>query len=292
MICDEIVCNSRVTFQTFAEKKTQEAGRAVIPPLVTIGDRSSAYRLRPIGNPWTRLHFDGDFHVFDLPPDLPALSLVFVQSRDGNTVVPDPATLGGGPVDFHLIYEGLSRVAADGVLAGAATVGKKVFFSVWHPEIVALRRELGLPRHPAQVVVSRRGRIDLERSLLFNVPDVPVFLIIDPDGLRPSERAVADRPWITIVPLSHNDLADAFRRLRRDHGLTRLSVVGGRTIATSLIDAGLVQDLCLTTSAQSGGQPNTPFYAGHRSPALELIVRKRGIGPTAITFEHFAVAAV
>jgi hypothetical protein len=59
------------------------------------------------------------------------------------------------------------------VLAGAATVGKKVFFSVWHPEIVALRRELGLPRHPAQIVVSRRGHINLEASLLFNVPEVP-----------------------------------------------------------------------------------------------------------------------
>jgi riboflavin biosynthesis pyrimidine reductase len=92
------------------------------------------------------------------------------------------------------------------VLAGAATVGKKVFFSVWHPEIVALRRELGLPRHPAQVVVSRRGRIDIEQSLLFNVPDVPVFVIIDTDALQPLERALADRRWITIVPLTSGDL--------------------------------------------------------------------------------------
>ena len=286
-------CASRhVDFQTFAARKTQEAERAVIAPLVTTADRSGSYRLRSIGNPWTRLHFDGDFHVFDPPPELPALSLVFVQSRDGNTVVPDPATLGGGPVDFHLIYEGLSRVAADGVLAGAATVGKRVFFSMWHHEIVALRRDLGLPRHPAQVVVSRRGHIDLERSLLFNVPDVPVFLIIGPDGLRRAEQAVADRPWITVVPLTSGDLADALRRLRRDHGLTRISVVGGRTVATSLIDAGLIQDLCLTTSALSGGQPHTPFYAGHRLPSLEIIVRKRGIGTTAITFEHFAVTNV
>jgi riboflavin biosynthesis pyrimidine reductase len=278
-----------VDFQSVAEGKARAAEQAVIPPLVTIEDRSSRYPLRRVGNTWTRQHFDGDFYLCDPAPDLPALSLVFVQSRDGNTVVPDPATLGGGPADFHLIYEGLSRVAADGVLAGAATVGRKVFFSVWHPEIVALRRELGLPRHPAQVVVSRRGRLNVEQSLLFNVPEVPVFLIIDPDGLRNCERAVAERPWITIVPLAHDDLADAFRRLRRDHGLTRLSVVGGRTVATSLIDAGLVQDLCLTTSVLSGGEPNTFFYAGHRLPTLEMIVRKQGTAPTAITFEHSAV---
>ena len=279
-------------FQSFAERKARAAEQAVIPPLVTIEDRSNGYRVQPIGTPWTRQHFDGDFYLFNPPRELPALSLVFVQSRDGNTVVPDPATLGGGPVDFHLLYEGLSRVAADGVLAGAATVGKKVFFSVWHPEIVALRRKLGLPRHPAQIVVSRRGRINLEASVLFNVPEVPVFLIIAPDGLRDSERAVADRPWITVVPLANDNLADAFRRLRHDHRLTRISVVGGRTVATSLIDAGVIQDLCLTTSAQHGGQPNTPFYAGHRVPTLQLIVRKRTTAAAAIAFEHFAVTSV
>ena len=279
-------------FRSFVERKTRAAEQAVVEPLVTVEDRSSRFRLRPLGNAWTRRAFDGDFYLFDPPQDLPALSLVFVQSRDGNTVVPDPATLGGGPIDFHLIYEGLSRVAADGVAAGAATVGKKVFFSVWHPEIVALRRELGLPRHPAQVVVSRRGRINLEQSLLFNVPEVPVFLIVDGDALPPLEPALAERPWITVVRLADDNLADAFRRLRHDHGLSRISVVGGRTVASSLVDAGLIQDLCLTTSSLTGGQPNTPFYAGPRSPALELIVRKQGSGATAITFEHFAIEHV
>jgi riboflavin biosynthesis pyrimidine reductase len=279
-----------VDFQRFAERKTRAAEQAVIPPLVTVADHSSRFALRPIGNAWTRERFDGDFYLFNPPQDLPALSVVFVQSRDGNTVVPDPATLGGGPADFHLIYEGLSRVAADGVAAGAATVGKKVFFSVWHPEIVALRRELGLPRHPSQVVVSRRGRVNIEQSLLFNVPDVPVFLIIDTDALQPLERALADRQWITVVPLTNGDLSDAFRRLRSDHGLTRVSVVGGRTVATSLVDDGLIQDLCLTTSAFDGGQPNTPFYAGDRPRTLDPIVRKRGTEPSAaITFEHFAI---
>lgn len=279
-------------FHSFVEQKTRAAEQAIIERLVTLEDRASRFALRPLGNAWTRATFDGDFHLFEPPQNLPALSLVFVQSRDGNTVVPDPATLGGGPVDFHLIYEGLSRVAADGVAAGAATVGKKVFFSVWHPEIVALRRELGLPRHPAQVVVSRRGRVNLEQSLLFNVPEVPVFLIIGGEAVRPLESALARRPWITVVPLAHDSLDDAFWRLRRDYGLNRISVVGGRTLATSLIDAGLIQDLSLTTSALRGGQSNTPFYAGHCSPMLELIVRKQGPGATAMTFEHFAVSTV
>ena len=69
---------------------------------------------------------------------------MFVQSLDGNTVADDPSDLGGGDTDKHLIYEGLSRVAADAVMAGAATVaGGKIVFSVWHPELVRLRSALG-----------------------------------------------------------------------------------------------------------------------------------------------------
>ncbi len=67
--------------------------------------------------------FDGLFYVS--PPagrDVPSANLVFVQSRDGNTVTRDPSVLGGGEADTHLIYEGLSRVAADAVLAGARTI--------------------------------------------------------------------------------------------------------------------------------------------------------------------------
>jgi len=48
-------------------------------------------------------------------------------------------SLGGGATDDHVVFEGLSRVAADAVLAGARTVhGGNNVFSVWHP--LACRR--------------------------------------------------------------------------------------------------------------------------------------------------------
>jgi riboflavin biosynthesis pyrimidine reductase len=279
-------------FQSVVERKTRAAEQAVIPPLVTVEDRSSCYPVRAVGNIWTERHFDGAFYLFEPPDGVPALSLIFVQSRDGNTVVANPAALGGGPVDYHLIFEGLSRVAADAVLAGAATVGRRVFFSVWHPELVALRAELGLPRHPAQVVLSRRGHLNLDESILFNVPGVTVFLMIGAEGLERCAPALVERPWIIPVPIAGDDLAGAFGRLRREHGVRRVSVVGGRTVATALLDAGLTQDLCLTTTSVDGGTANTPVYAGTRPPTLDLIVRKRGTGESAITFDHFAVRNV
>lgn len=256
--------------------------------LITIEDRSREFPLTAIGNAWSREYYDGPFHLCTLPDARPAVSLVFVQSRDGNTGADNPADLGGGPTDKHLIYEGLSRVAADGVMAGASTIGRSVFFTITHPELIALRLELGLPRHPAQIVVSERGNIDLS-SRVFSTPEVPVFLLAGEQGIEKTSRDLRVRPWITVIPIGE-DLPDAVLRLRRDHGLSRISAVGGRTLATSLVDAGLVQDLYLTTSAIDGGDPDTPWYAGDRPPQLQLVIRKKEeISEAPITFDHLAV---
>src|ERR1044072_8509276 len=101
---------------------------------LTLEDRSRLFSVSAIGNDWSRLYFDGPFYLHDAPAGLPAISLVFVQSRDGNTVAGNPADLGGGPTDLHLIYEGLSGVAADAVLAGSASLGPNTLFTVKHPE--------------------------------------------------------------------------------------------------------------------------------------------------------------
>jgi riboflavin biosynthesis pyrimidine reductase len=215
-----------------------------------------------------------------------ALSLVFVQSNDGNTGAADPESLGGGPTDKHLNYEGLSRVAADAVLAGARTVHAGAFFSVWHPELIELRRTLGLPRHPAQIVVSKQGRVNVD-ALLFRVPEVPVFLITGDEAARRLQPWLRDRPWIRQVPLVEDDLTPVITRLRIEEGIERISAIGGRLTATQLVDAGLAQDLYLTTTSIDGGEPGTPWYSGAIPPALEVITKKEWFDDGAsIVFEH------
>jgi riboflavin biosynthesis pyrimidine reductase len=256
--------------------------------LITVEDHSRAFPVTAIGNTWSREYFDGPFHLFKIPESRPAVSLVFVQSRDGNTGAGNPADLGGGPTDKHLIYEGLSRVAADGVMAGASTVGRSVFFTITHPELIALRRELGLPRHLAQIVVSERGNIDLS-SRVFSTPDVPVFLLAGEECVEKTAANLQSRKWITVIPIA-GDLPGAMLRLRRDHGMARISAVGGPTLATSLVDAGSVQDLYLTTSAIDGGEPGTPWYTGPVIPKLRLIVSKReDVAEAPIRVEHLAI---
>jgi 5-amino-6-(5-phosphoribosylamino)uracil reductase len=275
-------------FEAFVDRKTREALSTSLPPYVTELDAHSP-EARAIGNRWTRARFDGDFYLSPSPdPRRPACHLVFVQSRDRNTVARNPSLLGGGDTDKHLIYEGLSRVAADGVLSGAETIrGGHIVMSVWHPELVRLRESLGMPRHPTQIVATLQG-VDLAGGLLFNVPSIPVLVLTVGPTAALMQNELADRPWIKAVEMSRpSDLGDAFEQLQ-SLGIARISCTGGRRIATQLIDAGLIQDVYLTTSPHSGGEPNTPLYP--KPLGGRVVVRKRGTGEEAgVTFEHIRI---
>ena len=277
-------------FTAFVRRKEREAIEARLPQYVTTVDARPADALT-IGNDWTRRLFDGDFYVSP-PPDSrrPASSLVFVQSAGGNTGAANPSHLGGGETDKHLIYEGLSRVAAVAVMAGAGTArGGRMIFSVWHPELVRLRASLGQPRHPIQIIATLRG-IDVEHEMLFNVPEIRVVVLTVRTCETAIGKALSSRPWITPVVMDEpRELPHAFFRLR-EMGLERISCIGGRALAAQLLDASLVQDVYLTTSARSGGEPNTPMYP--KPLNAEIVVRKMGTGvETGVVFEHVRITS-
>jgi 5-amino-6-(5-phosphoribosylamino)uracil reductase len=287
-------CASRANvtpFETYCQRRQKEAISASLSGFYTIEDASAGYGLVAVGNDWTRRLFDGDFYrLGEGPADRPLISLVFVQSRSGNTVADNPSTLGGGDTDKHLIYEGLSRVDADAVLAGAATArSERMVFSVWHPELVALRCSRGRRRHPAQVVVTDGGDLPIERGLMFAEPTLPVYLVTKSSVVPALRARLRDRPWVDVVDAGERlSLAVAMRYLRAQ-GLRVISAIGGRRTATGLVRDGLIDDIYLTTSPIEAGEPHTPFYEG---PPLNLsrVLVKAGQGPEAgVRFEHFVV---
>lgn len=235
--------------------------------------------------------FNGDFYrtADAADSDIPLTSLVFVESRDGNTGAANPGTLGGGETDKHLIYEGLSRVDADAVLAGAGTArGDELVFSVWHPELVALRLERGRARHPAQVIVTSRTVLHFDTALMFNEPGLRVFLLTTSDAAASLRLQAATRPWIQVVdcgqPLS---MRTALRELK-SRGTEVVSAVGGRTTARALLREKTVHDLYLTTSAKDGGEPNTPLLEGPLDAVSVLI--KAGTGAEeGVRFVHHSL---
>ena len=280
---DTLLCR----FDAFIARKSRAAIAAELPPYNTELERPLDGMLA-IGSPCTERLFDGQFFLSPMPQRLPACHLVFVQSLDGNTGARNPQTLGGGETDKHLIYEGLARVSADAVLAGSSTVrGGSLVFSVWHPELVRLRQTLRQPRHPIQIIATRHG-VPIDRELLYNIPELGVVLLTAPGGIAVMREALAERPWITpiVVDIGHTLIA-AFEQLRA-MGVRRISAVGGRGLAAELIDAGLVQDLYLTTSPVAGGEIGTPMYS--RPLDRQTVVRKRGtLHETGVVFEHLVL---
>jgi riboflavin biosynthesis pyrimidine reductase len=279
-------------FAAFAIRKERESLAAVIPGYTTT-DVAATDGLTAFGNTWTENLFDGPFYrsVEPASDGLPTVSLVFVESLDGNTVADDPSTLGGGETDLHLIYEGLSRVDADAVMAGSVTArGKEMVFSVWHPELVSLRRSRGKPRHPAQVIVTERGNLRFDDALIFLEPQLRVYVVAHSASVPAMTARIGGRHWIEVIdagePMS---MSHALRQLRRS-GIEVLSCVGGPRTATALIDEELVQDVYLTTSALRGGEPATPFYSG-RALSYQRVLLKKGRGvEQGVTFAHLRLS--
>lgn len=277
-------------FTAFAARKQASAVAARLPGYRTVEAGRHTRGLETVGSDWSRRLFDGVFFESPAPDVLPAINTVFVQSADRNTGARNPAELGGGATDTHLIYEGLSRVRADAVMTGASTIrGSQMILGVWHPELVRLRERFGLPRYPAQIVATRSGKLEVESELMFNVPEVRVFILTTPAAAATLAPRIDGRAWIAIVAAPEGaPLAGSLARLRAEHGIRRVSCIGGRTLATELIDAGIVQDLYLTTSARPGGEPGTPFYTGRKMLQPARVVSKAGRDQeTGVVFEHF-----
>jgi riboflavin biosynthesis pyrimidine reductase len=275
----------RDEFAAFAERKTREAIAAVTPRYTT-EFVSPEPGMIAVGNSWSASRFDGRFYLSE-PAEKrrPACSLVFVQTADGNTGAADPGSLGGGETDKHVVYEGLSRVAADAVLVGANTMrDDHLIFSVWHPELINLRRSLDLPRHPVQIIASLTG-LDLNRSLIFNVATVPVALLTSAEGARQMKDMVAGRPWIRLITVESPDRLESAMVALRDQRIARISCVGGRTLATALLGQQLIEDVYVTTSPRPGGEPGTPIVLPQSNATL--VLRKYGTGTEAgVVFEH------
>ena len=276
-------------FLDYCRARERAATTAVLYPYRTVAEHLNDGHFRAIGNAWTRALFGGDFYRSASSGDIPVTNLVFVESREGNTGADDPSTLGGGETDKHLVYEGLSRVDADAVLAGATTArSDELVFSVWHPELVQLRLALGRRRHPAQAIVVSRSSLHFETALMFQERDVPVFLITTSDAAGSLRLQVATRPWIHVIdggqPLSMRTALQALKT----HGIETISAIGGRRTAHAMLAEHVVHDLYLTTSRKSAGEPNTPLLEEPLT-APEVVV-KAGTGPEeGVRFVHYAL---
>jgi riboflavin biosynthesis pyrimidine reductase len=282
-------------FHAYCRRKEDDAVSAQLTSLTTVAQDTAGADLIPIGSDWTRGLFDGEFYrsARTYGDQLPSVSLFVGRSRRGHLLAGHELLRGGGETSLHLIHEGLSRVDADAVLAsvGAAN-GSDAIFSVWHPELVALRGEAGHGRHPVQVVLTSSGELPYDDCLLFQEPSLKVVVVTTSIVAASLEERLQNRPWIEVLdagePLS---LFSALLQLRA-RGLRVISAVGGRRTASALLRGGLVTDLYVTKPPYDHGDGEGQFYDGPPLLRRRLLAKTGCDGDEGVCFEHLVRPSV
>lgn len=200
---------------------------------------------------------------FESYQDVPArwLRVGMVTSADGSATDEQGWTAGlGGEADFR-VFRTL-RALADGILVGAATIRTgHVGPHRLRADLRARRDGIGKPG-PAPIIVVT-GSLDLDWRLpLFTSAESPTLIATCAAALDGAVVPDALRPYVFVAGSGSVDLDLAVRELRDRFGLRHLLCEGGPELATRLIRAGLVDELCLNVAPTLIGARNrTPLLA-------------------------------
>jgi len=155
---------------------------------------------------------------------------------------------------------GVIRRDSDVVLVGAASVRAEGY---------------QLPRTAPLAIVTSTG--DLGGHRLAVDPDRSPPLVLCPAATVETARAVLPSAKIVVVPdhagrMSAIDIVSALR----SRGLRRIVCEGGPSLAAQMLDSGLVDELCLSTSPIAGGVLLPVFgsaeISSHRLELAQLLV--------------------
>ena len=172
--------------------------------------------------------------LYDLPG--PHLRAGFVASVDGVVAVEGRSSGLGSPAD-KAAFRAL-RAVSDAVVVGAGTARDEDYGPVLYGDTArAWRTAHGRSEQPPIVVVSRSGRDPGAK-----IRQGPVILAV-PEGVEVPDGLDVIR---TTDPL-------LLRRSLHERGFSRLLCEGGPSLLTTLLQAGAVDELCLTTAATTVG---------------------------------------
>ena len=199
----------------------------------------------------------------------PHVRLNVVTSVDGRAVGED-GTSESLTTRTDRMLLGVIRQACDAVLVGAATV----------------RAEgLGRPRRTPLVVLSASGDLTghgfTAHAGAPGERGAPVLVVTTPRGTSTVARTLSGVDHEVIVVDGDDarcDPVSVIEALRR-RGMNRIVVEGGPSLAASLLNAGLIDEICLTVVPRIVGS-GIPIFDGVRTTAmtpLQLLVEDDGV---------------
>lgn len=177
------------------------------------------------------------------PPTGTWLRMNFISSLDG-AVTRDGLSGGLGDEADHRVFE-LLRRWADVVLLGAGTARTEGYGAMTLPEEAQRWRvEQGLAPQPVFALVTRRLDLDPASPIFTEAPVRPlIFTVSD----APAERRELLSQVAEILEVGETVVDPAIVRAQLEaRGHARIHSEGGPTLFGSFLEAGVVDELCLT----------------------------------------------
>lgn len=189
-----------------------------------------------------------DFYAY--PDDLQSCWVRgnMIASLDGGAT--DDGKAGGlaGPGDRTVFS--LMRHAADVILVGASTVRIENYSGAQLPVVAReARQSRGQAEVPPIAVVTRSGNID-PSALLFTRTEVPPLILTTSRSHDDTRRRLGSVAEVIDASGSEPDSVDSATVLKilADRGLYRVLTEGGPLLLGTLIEDGLLDELCLTVA--------------------------------------------
>jgi riboflavin biosynthesis pyrimidine reductase len=204
--------------------------------------------LRPTEGPIESLD-DGRMANFYAYPDDPQSCWVrgnMIVSLDGGAT--DEGKAGGlaGPGDRAVFA--LMRQRADVILVGAGTVRIENYSGAqFSPAQRQARQRRGQAEVPPIAVVTNRGEFDHDAKL-FTRTEVPPLILTSSTAAADTRNRLGSLAEVIAASGARPDWVDCATVLKilADRELFRVLTEGGPTLLGSLIDEGLLDELCLT----------------------------------------------
>jgi riboflavin biosynthesis pyrimidine reductase len=189
----------------------------------------------------------------------------FVASADGAVAVDGVSSGLEAPGDRTVF--GLLRELADVILVGAGSVRAEGYRGArTSPEREARRRARGQAPVPPIAVVSTRGDLDPASPLFTDTAVAPLVLLTAPapETAPDTARSALAGAGAEVVDVGGDpgSTADAVLAALADRGLSRVLCEGGPALFGALLDAGRVDELCLSLAPQLEGGAAGRIVAG------------------------------
>jgi riboflavin biosynthesis pyrimidine reductase len=208
------------------------------------------------------------------PPGRPFVFANFVNSLDGVVSLNLPGQAGGGEISGYNRHDaflmGLLRAVADAVVVGAGTL-RAVPQHLWTPDYIyppladefrRLRRALGKPEAPLNVIVTASGVVD-PRLPVFRTGAVPVLLVTTAAGAE--QLRARDLPTVEVVSVTNAERVSArgllaVLRARQANGA--ILVEGGPHLLGDFLAEKCLDELFLTLAPQVAGRQESDERPG------------------------------